>query len=318
MLNYDDNNKTVPVIKEKSSSVRLKVTDKCNLSCIYCHNEGKANTDDIVWTSLTEGALRTLINALNLSEVHITGGEPTCLNNIDDLVKNLTSLGLFVKITTNGQFTKAKLDSLADKGLGQLNFSVIALNPTDFIKTQNKKNLYWAQRCIERQKRIIYDARKMKAKIKLNTVVNNIQNICRVLTVYNFAKEKNIKIRLLNDLWSGQSAITAINQILENELKAKKTGEKIVLGSSSKISYYEDQDGFKFGVKEIIKNKLKSMCSNCEKSCIEEFYGIRLHKYRGRIFVMLCLTNLNEKTFLPLEDFIKSQQLEEISSICYN
>ena len=42
MLN--NNKEKFPIIKENNNSIRLKVTENCQLTCIFCHSEGKIKT----------------------------------------------------------------------------------------------------------------------------------------------------------------------------------------------------------------------------------------------------------------------------------
>ena len=81
---------------------RIKLTDRCNLSCPFCHAEGGRRENDLVIG-------QTFISALELlrplySRVHLTGGEPLLYQHLDSLMEILEGFGLKIAMTTNGQF----------------------------------------------------------------------------------------------------------------------------------------------------------------------------------------------------------------------
>ncbi|PIV51439.1 hypothetical protein CO115_04910 [Candidatus Falkowbacteria bacterium CG_4_9_14_3_um_filter_36_9] len=305
-----------PLIEtEKNSSIRLKVTNRCPWECTFCHKEGSWDIDDIRWNQATEDNMKKLTGALNLKEVHFSGGEPSSNSRLEEISEGLSSMGLEVKTTSNAQFSELRFKKLIDSGIKSFNFSIHALTPENFIKTQNKKDLYWAKKCIEKQKKIIARAKELNINIKLNTVISTEDDIERAKEIYDFAKKNNISVRFLNDLGNGQISIVALKKISEDILQAEKFKEKIVTGSSSKTSYYKDKDGFEFGIKEIRNNKLKTLCEGCKESCTEQFYGIRLEQKDGKFYVRLCIDRKDEKSYMPLEEFLESNQLKEINNL---
>ena len=304
------------LIKEKNKSIRLKVTDKCPWNCSFCHKEGGWGIDDIQWNCITESAFRSLKEKIGITEVHYTGGEPTANKHLESLSAGLVSMGLTVKTTSNGQFSEKRLKRLIESGLQSYNFSVISLDPEEFRRTQEKMSLQCAQSFIAKQREIILQAKEISACVKINTVISAEKDIPRALNVFKFAKENKIVIRFLNDLGKGNEAIKVIRKIVEETLKSHKVKEKITIGSSAKTSYYKDKDGFDFAIKEIRKNKLKSLCKDCRENCTEQFYGIRLEKKQGRFFVRLCIHRNDPKSYMPLGTFLASQQLREINTLC--
>jgi GTP 3',8-cyclase len=299
-------------LRQEKISIRLKVTEKCPWDCIFCHQEGGWGIEDIQWSDSTRRQMALLKEMSGATEIHYTGGEPTSHKNLDALTAGLFSLGLTVKTTTNGQFSERKLVRLMNSGLRSFNFSVHALNPGKFVKSQRKKDLRWAMNCIEHQKRIIKKAMEFGAEVKINTVVSSRADINRALEVFHFAKTHGIMLRFLNDLGNGREAIETIEEMASERLGARYLREKIVTGSSSVTDYYRDREGFEFGVKGIRKFKLVSLCKGCRENCPEQFYGIRMEQKKGKFFIRLCLGRHDEKSVMPLEDFLVSEQLREI------
>jgi GTP 3',8-cyclase len=299
-------------LREGKISIRLKVTEKCPWDCVFCHKEGGWGIEDIQWSDSIRRQIALLKEISGATEIHYTGGEPTSHKNLEALTAGLVSLGLTVKTTTNGQFSEKKLVRLMSSGLRSFNFSVHALNPGEFVKSQKRTDFGWAQSCIERQKRTINRAMALGVEVKINTVVSSRADINRALEVFHFAKSQGIMVRFLNDLGNGREAIETIEEIATEILGARKVRKKVVTGSSSVTDYYRDREGFEFGVKGIRKHKLASLCKGCLENCPEQFYGIRMEQKKGKLFVRLCLGRHDEKSVMPLEDFLVSEQLREI------
>lgn len=303
---------TYSIKEAENKSIRIKVTEKCPWDCKFCHKEGGWDIDDIKWDESTKQCIETLKNVLQLTEIHYTGGEPTSNRQLEELTAGLISLGLDVKTTSNAQFSETRLKSLMNSGLKSFNFSVHGLQPEQLSSTQNDKSLEWAEKNIERQKRIISKTIELGGKAKMNTVICSRDDIQRGLELYNYAKTNGIMVRFLNDLNGSQNAIMAITELAEKVIGAVKFKEKIIIGSSSKSSYYRDSDGYEFVVKEIRDNKLKSLCDNCQEKCIEQFYGIRLEKKKNKFYIRLCIDRHDGKSYMPIEEFLESEQLQEI------
>ncbi|MBF0120745.1 MAG: radical SAM protein [Desulfobacterales bacterium] len=306
------------IITEENKSIRLKVTPNCPWNCTFCHKEGGKNFDNIVWNNSIKDVLESMKERLCIKEIHYTGGEPTYNKHLSKLTNEMVKLGFNLKTTTNGQFSEKTLFDLINCGLKSFNFSFISMDPNIFLETQREKTLEWAKKTIEHQIKMILQAKKLGAEVKINTVVGKEEDFARVLQVYNFAKQNDIVIRFLNDLNLGESSVKSITKLVKEQLKAKKIQEKIIYGSSSKTSYYQDQSGFIFGIKEIRNNKLSSICNDCKEKCSEQFYGIRLESKDNKFFVRLCIKRSDNKSYMTLDNFFQSEQYKEIQKISMN
>lgn len=311
----EPNNSEISKESKENRSIRLKITEKCPWNCIFCHEEGGWGIDDIRWDEAMQKNIGLVKKMLSIEETHLTGGEPTASRYIEELAGGLTSLGLDVKLTTNGQFSEKKLEELMAKGIKEFNFSIHALNPEDFIKSQKRKNLSWAESNIRNQKEIILKAKELGAKIKLNVLISTEDDIKKAMEVFQYAKENQIPLRFLNDLYNGQVSVLAVDKLAREILKAKKFKETLVRGSSSKSSYYRQEDGFEFGIKEIREYKLKTLCQDCNENCKEQFYGIRMEQRGGRLYIRLCIDRKDGKSLMTVEDFLESEQLKEINKL---
>lgn len=333
----------VPVSRSELDSLRVKVTDRCQWQCAFCHNEGNIATTDLQWGPETKEIFDILRKVLpTLREVHFTGGEPTSDPELASITAGLTAMGFEVKTTTNGQFSSDTLDKLIKAGLKSFNFSIHSFNPERFLRFQLGRGVWWqekgkksgealpsskispvkmekiswAQQQIDRQLRMILETRNKGVDVKINTVISALADIENAKEIFEWGREHSIPVALLNDLGNRLEAIEAIREFVRG-LDAKEVLRKVTVGLSSCSTVYRTDDGYEFVVKQIRDQKLESMCQACPRredgSCEEQFYGIRLQKGQdGQYYVILCVQESRPETQMTLEKFIESDQLKEI------
>lgn len=299
----------------KPVSIRLKVTEKCPWNCSFCHREGGWEIDDVQWSEKTADAFAALRQMTGVREVHYTGGEPSAMKSLPELTAGLSKMGFNVKASTNGQFTEKLLKRLVKNGLTHYNFSVLSMLPDDFVKIQKSMKLETAVNALNRQEKIIKAALTLGCIVKINTVISDESDFSRALKVYHFAKKTGVTICLLNNLNNGSIAENAVKKIAETVIKGKKIETRKIPGSSSVITFYRDSDGFEFRVKGIRQNRIPSLCQGCKETCREGFYGIRMELKNGVFFVRLCIHRNDEKSVMPLAQFLQSRQLNEINNM---
>jgi len=296
-------------------SIRLKVTETCPWTCKFCHKEGGWQIDDVTWDTDTRLAMERLMRHAHVSEVHYTGGEPTVLNGLGLLTAGLRGMGLTVKTTTNGQLTPAKLDRLYGSGLRSFNFSMHTLDPHELSGIQRHMGVEAARLAISLQQAAIQHAVNIGAQVKINTVISGAQDAGRAVSIYEYAKRSGVLVRFLNDLNKGQTAIDVIDSICRDQLTATPVWYQQKPGTSATTTYYRDNDGYEFGVKGIWRSRIPALCAGCRETCTEQFYGMRLEKRDGIFWVRLCLHRQDDKSLMPLADFVRSDQLKQILQV---
>ncbi len=114
--------------------LRISVTDRCNLRCLYCMPaEGVAWQDRSGILTFDEISRFTAAAAgEGISKVRLTGGEPLVRPGIADLVRRLRRLDGIdsIAITTNGTLLSRFATDLARAGLDGLNMSLFSLDPS--------------------------------------------------------------------------------------------------------------------------------------------------------------------------------------------
>ncbi len=180
----------------KVTGMRIALTSRCNLNCIYCHHEGEIKPSREI---STEMVLRVAQVAANLGarSLKFTGGEPLLRNDLMDLIAEVPH-DLDISLTTNGILLADCAESLAECGLNRVNISLDSLNPQIYRSIT---------RCQEG------DIKKVLAgidaaisanlmPIKINTVVlkNNESEIEKLI---EFCRAKGIILQLIEllDLW---------------------------------------------------------------------------------------------------------------------
>lgn len=111
------------------SYLRVSVTQRCNLNCVYCGKEDCAKKE----AELSAEDIFRLVKAFaqcGITKVRITGGEPLVREDICEIVEKIHSIeGIqTIALTTNGVYLKQYAASLKEAGLQSVN---ISLDSTD-------------------------------------------------------------------------------------------------------------------------------------------------------------------------------------------
>jgi len=112
--------------------LRISLTDRCNLRCIYCMEEGTTFQPSRRLMQKEEiRFLAQLFAELGFDKIRLTGGEPTVRKDLLDIVHGLTQIpGInTVVMTTNGILLPKLAGPLAEAGLSRVNISLDTLQP---------------------------------------------------------------------------------------------------------------------------------------------------------------------------------------------
>ncbi len=338
-------------------SLRLKITNQCPFTCKFCHNEGTElpgrsdgrasilldssiarfkpveavcvpEIEDLGDASLSASFIAQLntYKMLGYNQMHLTGGEPSCHPHLSKLIKILKQNGFTVKMTSNGQFNPKLLKTFVDSGLDGITFSILSLDPLEFLGTQLRTYktesiaLSVAKRAIERTMSNIIYAKKLGLNVKINAIILGTQDKRRVDCIADFAAINGITLSLLPCvLSSGATADEkrtmerlAFQYALERGARYVKTVRSRNSSSGSHRFILPDAD-LSIVVKYIQDCQPKILCEGCEHfgkiSCTENFYGLRV-EYRDKVpFVRLCVQKSTPTTLMPLDSFVHSAMI---------
>jgi cyclic pyranopterin phosphate synthase len=115
--------------------LRVSLTDRCNLRCVYCMPEAMQfkPTDDLLSDDEIIMVLRVAAD-LGVRKVRLTGGEPTVRRGLVELVRRIAAIqGIDdVAMTTNGVLLGRLAKPLAEAGLRRVNVSLDTLDAEQF------------------------------------------------------------------------------------------------------------------------------------------------------------------------------------------
>jgi cyclic pyranopterin phosphate synthase len=113
------------------TDLRVSLTQRCNLRCVFCHMEGQLVSDDELTAAEVETVVRAAVRA-GVERVKLTGGEPTLRSDIVEIVRRIAALGPEVSMTTNGLRLSALAEPLHEAGLTRVNVSLPSLDPETY------------------------------------------------------------------------------------------------------------------------------------------------------------------------------------------
>jgi GTP 3',8-cyclase len=126
------------------SDLRISVTDRCNLRCIYCMPEQGVRLRPRQEILSFEEIVRVagVAKGLGVRSVRLTGGEPLVRRGIVELIRELAALGFEdVALTTNGTALGPLASRLALGGLRRVNVSCDSLRPDRYRSIRRRGTL---------------------------------------------------------------------------------------------------------------------------------------------------------------------------------
>jgi cyclic pyranopterin phosphate synthase len=175
--------------------LRISVTDRCNLRCIYCMPpEGVPQISHSEILSYEE--IRAVVQAaaeLGINRVRLTGGEPLVRADFPELVKMLSRIeGIReLSLTTNGTVLKKYALELKQAGLSRVNVSLDTLKPDEFRYITRLGELKGVLEGIEAAKKASFDP------VKINTVVMRGINDDEILDFARMTCEEGWHVRFI-------------------------------------------------------------------------------------------------------------------------
>ncbi|MFV2014499.1 MAG: GTP 3',8-cyclase MoaA [Candidatus Heimdallarchaeota archaeon] len=178
-------------------SVRISITDRCNLRCQYCMPE-----DGIDWQKkdkiLTFEEILYLIGIFHsegIKSYRITGGEPTVREGYIKLIKMIKSkfTNINLSMTTNGINLKRDAAALKEAGLDRINISLDTLDQHKYEEITRRDKF---QQVLDGIDEVLkYDFKE----IKINAVsISQFNDDFESLKMFiDFSEEKNIEIRFI-------------------------------------------------------------------------------------------------------------------------
>ena len=205
--------------------LRISITDRCNLKCIYCVPRDlipRLSHDDILTYEEILRLVRIGIK-LGISKIRVTGGEPLVRKGVYGFLADLSGLdGLAdLSLTTNGVSLKANLEKIKAAGIKRINISLDTLNRAKFERITGFNLFDQVWQGIEMALEMGFHP------IKLNIVALNGINDDELTDMARLSFEYPLHIRFIEYMPIGESQIGNSPLLLAPEIKKRIS----VLGS---------------------------------------------------------------------------------------
>lgn len=248
-------------------SLRVSVTDRCNLRCRYCMPEAEYSwlpRQDL----LDFEEIRTVTAAFarnGVSRVRLTGGEPLLRRDLDQLVARLVTVpGIEdVALTTNGIKLAELAPALRRAGLHRLTVSLDTLRPDRFRDLTRNDGLEAVLSGIEAAHAAGFEG------TKIDTVVMRGFNDDELLPLLEFGRDRGVEVRFIEYMDVGGATEWAPEKVLGRaeilERVTEELGELTVLPGrgSAPAERFRAPDGTTFGV---IASTTSPFCESCDRS----------------------------------------------------
>jgi cyclic pyranopterin phosphate synthase len=180
--------------------LRLSVTDRCNLRCVYCMGE-----DGVAWKPhgemLSFEELRRLCHIFaesGVKKIKITGGEPLVKKGIVPFVEHVCKIpGIEdVTLTTNGVLLGDCLDDLIEAGISSVNISLDSFNRSTFLRLTGRDEfdrVFSSIKAAMKAKTVM----KKNLRIKINMVPLRGINDGEIADFALFARDNDVSVRFI-------------------------------------------------------------------------------------------------------------------------
>jgi len=250
-------------------SLRISVTDRCNLRCRYCMPE-----QEYVWlpkqsilTFEEIARLARVFVALGVTKLRLTGGEPLLRHDLPALSAMLAQIpGVQdLAMTTNGLLLAKQADALRRAGLRRVTVSLDTLRP------ERMRELARSDRHADVLAGIAAARAAGFAPLKLNTVVIRGANDDELADLIEFARGQGSEVRFIEYMdvggATGWSAEQVVSQREMLDGLSRRYGPIVPVSSAddpaAPAERFRLPDGTTFG---IIASTTAPFCRSCDRS----------------------------------------------------
>ncbi len=250
-------------------SLRLSVTDRCNLRCRYCMPE-----EEYVWLPRASiltfeeiARLTRVFTGLGVAKVRLTGGEPLLRHDLPALVALLARNPAIedLALTTNGMVLAGQAGALKTAGLHRLTVSLDTLRPDRFEAYTRSKRHADVLAGIEAARAAGF------SPLKLNTVVVRGYNDDELADLIEFGRGIGAEVRFIEYMDVGGATRWSAEQVVSRremlETLARRYGSAAPLAGprdgAAPAERYRLGDGTVCGV---IASTTAPFCRACDRS----------------------------------------------------
>lgn len=197
----------------RHTSLRISVTDRCNIRCFYCMPaEGVVfrPREELLAFEEIERFARALV-PLGIDKLRLTGGEPLVRADLPELVRMLAAIpGIRdLALTTNGMLLDKQAAALHAAGLRRINISLDTLSEETFEKITRRQGLDLVLAGIAAAQEAGFD------EIRLNAIAIRGLTEQEIIPLASFARDRQLELRFIEFMpldaehhWSTQQVLT--------------------------------------------------------------------------------------------------------------
>lgn len=285
--------------KREIDYLRISVTDRCNLRCLYCMPDGieRKSHDDILRDEEIIKVVEESVK-IGITKIRITGGEPLVRKGIYNLIKKISDIeGIKeITITTNATLLIGNVKKLKEAGISRVNFSLDTLNDDKFKFITNSQITLDYEALIKEL--IKYEL----LPIKINAVLLRGFNDNEIDDFINLADKYNLLIRLIELMPIGHLSFDYDKYYISKD-EILKSHQELSLHRKDSIAEYYTVEGKK-GLIGFINPISHKFCASCNR--------IRL---TADGHLKPCLHNNNEINIKNIDkNLVSSKLIEAIKS----
>ena len=130
-------------------SLRISLTQRCSLSCFFCHREGENKAGKEMTIDEIEQIVKHA-STHGVRHVKLTGGEPLLREDLLDIIRRISPLVPDLSMTTNGLFLEEMAEGLKEAGLTRVNVSIHSLDSDIYFKITGSRELEKVKRGVKK------------------------------------------------------------------------------------------------------------------------------------------------------------------------
>lgn len=242
------------------TGIRISLTDRCNLSCFYCHREWNIGHGELNVERITQ--LAKVASSLGIRKLRITGGEPLLCDDLLNIVSSTSPFFEEVSMTTNGTMLKDLASELKRRGLKRVNVSLPTLSPERYFSITGKD--LWG----DAVKGIMEAKNAGLCPTKVNMVVLKGVNEDEVERMVDFAAENALDLQLIELQPIPDDKADVFRRFYRDleDIEAWLANiSKEVTVSGGRVSFRLDRHGNEITVTTVRPHGNKSFCSACSR-----------------------------------------------------
>ena len=257
--------------------LRVSVTDRCDLRCVYCMSEHQTFLPkaDVLTIEELDRLCSTFIR-LGTRKLRLTGGEPLgrrgFMQLVEGLSRHLRSGALEeLTLTTNGTQLTRFADALATQGVKRLNVSLDSLNADEFRRITRGGDLAQVIAGVDA-------AQKAGIAVKINTVALKGSNADDLPAMIQWAHGRGLDITLIETMPLGEVEEDRTDQYLSltsvrSELESFWTLTPLLDRTAGPARYVRvEETGGKLGFITPLSHTFCESCNRVRVTCTGELY----------------------------------------------